>query len=195
MSNEKEYLSKEKFKELEEELAYLKSTRRKEIAENLQYAKSLGDLAENAEYHEARSEQAKVEERISQLETVLSNAAIISTKKQDVVGVGSVVIVKKDGDSGKKEYKIVGSEEASTAEGKISYKSPIGEALIGKSKGDVAVSETPGGKIKYTIVDIKCVSCPATNESYLRKLLFVSLFRLIFSGIFRISFWVSSFKK
>lgn len=151
----KEYLSKEKFEELQKELDSLKSLRRKEIAERLEFAKSLGDLSENAEYHEARQEQAETEDRINQLETIIQNASIIHKSKGDVVAVGSTVVVNKGTKKDSITYKIVGAEETNTAEGKISYKSPIGEALVGKTKGESVTVDTPGGEVKYKIIDVK----------------------------------------
>ena len=151
----KEYLSKEKFDELQKELDSLKNVKRKEIAERLEFAKSLGDLSENAEYHEARQEQAEVEDRITQLETIFQHASIIHKSKSGIVAVGSTVTIEKGNSKGPVTYKIVGAEEANMAEGKISYKSPIGEALIGQEKGAKVVCHTPGGDVKCTIVDVK----------------------------------------
>lgn len=155
MSEDKEYLSKEKYEELQKELEFLKGTRRKEIAEHLEFAKSLGDLSENAEYHEARQDQAEIEDRISQLESLLQTAEIVPHRKSDVVTVGSTVVIKKEGEKDNRTYTIVGAEEANTAEGKISYKSPIGEALVGKAKGDKVVSKAPAGETTFSIIDIK----------------------------------------
>lgn len=153
---EKEYLTKEKLDELTKELDFLKTTRRKEIAEKLEFAKSLGDLSENAEYQEARENQAAAEERISKLENIISSAIIITKKKgDDTVRVGSTVVVQRGQEKNTREYQIVGSEEADMASGKISNKSPIGEALLGKSKGSTVEYETPVGKVSCTIIDIK----------------------------------------
>lgn len=151
----KEYLSKEKFKILTEELKDLKTVKRKKIAEELEFAKGLGDLSENAEYHEAREAQASLEDRILQLESILSNAEIVVTHHSDKVEVGSVVNVKKTGDKVEKKYSIVGSEEADTATGKISFKSPLGQALLGKKKGEEFKFKTPTGEAKYTVVSIE----------------------------------------
>ncbi|MDQ5957883.1 MAG: transcription elongation factor GreA [Patescibacteria group bacterium] len=149
------YLSEEKRKELEAELHNLKMVERKNIAEQLEYAKSLGDLSENAEYHEARDKQADIEDRISELEVMLKNAVIISTTgAKGKVNVGSKVLIQKDkGD--KVEYQIVGSEEANAALFKISHQSPLGSVLLDKKKGDKVVVNTPKGDVQYTIVDIK----------------------------------------
>ncbi len=151
----KEYLSKEKFQELKLELETLKTTKRKEIAEELEFAKSLGDLSENAEYHEARESQAALEDRIANLESILANAEIVGTHHTNQVEVGSTVHVKKTGDKAEKVYIIVGSEEADMLAGKISFKSPLGQALLGKKKGEEFKFKTPVGEAKYTISSIE----------------------------------------
>ena len=149
-----ELLSKEKFEELTRELDELKTTRRKEVAEQLEYARSLGDLSENAEYQEAREMQAAVEERIAKLEGTLKNAKIVKIGKSDSVSMGSTVTVQKiDGDE-KHVYIIVGAEETNMFEGKISYHSPLGSALMGKKKGDQFSFHTPRGTQKYKILKV-----------------------------------------
>ncbi len=155
MSEDKEYLSKEKFKELEKELEFLKRVKRKEIAETLEFAKSLGDLSENAEYQEARQDQAETEDRIGQLEALLKTAEIAPARHGGSVSVGSVVVIKRKGEKETRTYTIVGAEEANTSEGKISYKSPIGEALVNHQKGDEVVCKTPGGDVVCAIIDVK----------------------------------------
>ena len=150
---EHEYLTKEKFDEFTKELAQLKGVRRKEVAESLEYAKSLGDLSENAEYHEARDIQATIEDRIAKLEELLKTASIVSGNHTGVVNVGSVVTVEKDGK--KFVYSIVGSEEADVALNKISIKSPFGQAIIGKKKGEDFSYKAPNGELAYKLVDIK----------------------------------------
>lgn len=154
MDNEKTYLSKEKFKELESELDNLKTVRRKEIAEKLEYAKSLGDLSENAEYQEARESQAGLEERIANINAILKVAVIVSGKKGDSVDIGSKVTIKKKGAHSTTTYEVVGSEETDVANMKISNNSPLGEAMIGKKKGDAFTFDTPSGEMSYTIVKI-----------------------------------------
>lgn len=155
MSTDKEYLSPEKFEELKQELHHLKTVRRKEIAESLEYARSLGDLSENAEYQEARDLQAAIEERISKLEYILANADIVSHKKSDVVSLGSKVVTQKVGEKEKHNYEIVGTEEANMLERKISYMSPLGEAMMNKKKGDQFTFQTPNGKQEYKIIDVE----------------------------------------
>lgn len=152
---ETEYLTREKFNELEKELAGLKTSKRKEIADALEYAKSLGDLSENQEYQDARDAQAVLEDRITRLERVLKSAAIVSVQNSNEVAVGSVVTIEKESDKSRKSYTIVGSEEADAALGKISPRSPLGRGAVGKKKGDSFAIETPSGKIAYKIVDIK----------------------------------------
>jgi|SRR3989344_1176951 len=152
---EAEYLTKEKFNELEQELAFLKTAKRKEVADALEYAKSLGDLSENQEYQEARDAQAVLEDRIKHLEQVLKIAAIVSTQNSNIVAVGSVVTVEKEGDKSHKSYTIVGSEEANVAKGLISIRSPLGVGAMGKKKGDSFSFETPSGTMSYKIIDIK----------------------------------------
>src|SRR3989338_2990344 len=155
MHNNEEYLTKEKFKELEKELEYIKTTRRKEIAEALEYAKSLGDFSENQEYQEARDNQAILEDRIGRLEVILKSAKIVSTQSTNLVSVGSIMTVEKRGDKSRKSYTMVGSEEADAAKGKISVRSHLGMAAMGKSKGETFSFETPNGMMSYKIIDIK----------------------------------------
>lgn len=151
--NEKEYLTQEKFDEFKKELEHLKGIKRKEVAEQLEYAKSLGDLSENAEYHEARDAQAITEDRIAKLEGILKSALIITEKSTSTVDVGSLIMVEKNGK--KIEYKIVGTEESDALSGKISIKSPLGQAVIGKKKGDSFSFEAPSGSVTYKVIDIK----------------------------------------
>lgn len=152
---EKEYLTQEKHNALQAELHDLKTVKRKEIAEHLEYARSLGDLSENAEYHEAREDQAQVEARILQIETILKNAIIVTHKTGDIVEIGSKVTVTKAGESSKTIFTLVGSEEADIALGKISHNSPLGSALFGKKKGETFEFQSPKGSVKYTVVDVK----------------------------------------
>jgi transcription elongation factor GreA len=149
-----EYLSREKFDELTQELEELRTVRRKEIAKSLEYAKSLGDLSENAEYHEAREEQAKLEERIMKLEELLKRAVLVDSRHTTKVEVGSSVTVRKQGDSKEQVWQIVGSEEADFAQGKISNASPFGYAMLGKKKGEYFDVTTPKGHTSYEIVTI-----------------------------------------
>jgi len=151
------YISKEKKAELQKELDFLKSDKRKEIIEALEYSKSLGDLSENAEYHQAREEQGKLEEKIGSLEELLRNSIIVSDtkKKSDEIEVGSEIVVHKGQGKSDITYHIVGSEEADIASGKISNTSPLGKSFIGKKKGDKVTVSTPGGEMIYKIINIK----------------------------------------
>ena len=153
--DDKEYLTQEKFDELKKELDYLQTTRRKGIAESLEYARSLGDIKENAEYQEARELQAATEERILKLESILKSAKIVDRKRGDTVGMGSSVLIMKEGEKEQHEYEIVGSEEADVHQRRISHLSPLGEAVMGKKKGETFTFETPSGKLTYKIVAVK----------------------------------------
>jgi transcription elongation factor GreA len=155
MSNEVQYLTSEKFAELTKELEFLKTERRKEIAEHLEYSKKLGDLSENAEYHQAREEQAEVEDRIRRLEGILKNAVMVGTGGKELITIGSTFRLQKEGDNKSYIYTIVGSEEADMSHGKISNLSPLGSALLGHKKGDKVKVNTPKGTVTYTIVIIK----------------------------------------
>ena len=152
------YLTKEKFDELTQELEYLKTVRRREIAEQLEYARSLGDLSENAEYEEARNLQAASEDRIRTIEEQLSHVRIIEHGKGgkgSTVSLGSVVTIQKQGEKEEHTYEIVGSAEANMQEHKISHLSPLGSALMAKKKGEIFSFDTPKGTQKYKIVNIK----------------------------------------
>lgn len=149
-----EYLTLEKKTLLETELNHLKSIRRKEIADALEYAKSLGDLSENAEYHQAREDQANCEDRIIHIEQILKNAVIMEAHATGVVTVGATVTVLKKGSKEEKTFALVGSEEADSISGKISNESPLGQALLGKKKGDKITVHAPKGDLEYTIVSI-----------------------------------------
>ncbi len=156
MTDETNYLSKEKFDELTQELEHLKTVRRREIAEQLEYARSLGDLSENAEYEEARNLQAASEDRVRVIEEQLSHARIIEhAKNSGQVSLGSTVAIQKQGDKEEHTYEIVGSAEANMQERKISHLSPLGSALMGKKKGETFSFDTPKGAQKYKIVHIK----------------------------------------
>jgi transcription elongation factor GreA len=151
---ETQYLTKEKFDELKQELEDLKTNKRKDVSEKLEYAKKLGDLSENAEYQDARDEQAKIEDRIKHLESLLQVAEILSDGAGEAVSIGSVVILKKE-DGNEAKYKIVGSEEADMDQNKISNLSPLGEILIGKKVGQNVEISCPRGKVSYQILGIE----------------------------------------
>lgn len=155
MSDQTQYLSQEKYDELVKELQYLKTVRRKEVAEQLEYAKSLGDLSENAEYQEAREAQANLEDRIGKLEAMLQSAVIVRAHHTEAADIGSTVTLVRDGAKDNVTYKIVGSEEANLAQSKLSIVSPLGQALVGKRKGDNLVAKTPGGNVSYRVIHIE----------------------------------------
>lgn len=140
--------------ELEKELEELKS-RRGQIAQKIADARDYGDLSENAEYSEARNEQAQVESRIAEIEDILQNASIITGKKKATsVALGVTVDLHHSETKKKVSYTIVGSVEADPLEGKISDESPIGQALMGKKVGDVVTIVTPSGHVGYEIAAI-----------------------------------------
>lgn len=151
-----QFISAEKKVELEMELKNLIEVRRKEISESLEYAKSLGDLSENAEYHQAREDQAYCEDRIMEIENLLKDAIVTSVHKSNKVEVGTVVHVQKVGTKDVKIYTIVGGEEADIEQNKISYESALGAALMGHTDGDeVAFVNPKGDTIKYKLVDVE----------------------------------------
>jgi transcription elongation factor GreA len=149
-----DYITEEKRKALEDELKELKGPKRKEILESLAYAKSLGDLSENAEYHQTREEQGKLEERIAKIEKILQSSQVVSGGGGDIVEIGSKVIVEKVDTKEERTYQIVGSEEADMSVGKISNHSPFGAAIFGKQKGDKVTFETPKGAVNYKITKV-----------------------------------------
>ena|ERR1035437_3258175 len=148
------YITEEKRKALEIELEESKGSKRKEILEALEYAKSLGDLSENAEYHQTREDQGKLEERIAKIEKIMQSSQIATISGGDVVGIGSKVVVQKESSKENKTFQIVGSEEVDTMQGKISNRSPFGEALFGMKKGENISFQTPGGIVNYKIIDV-----------------------------------------
>jgi len=153
MSDETQYISQERFDEFKAELAELKSTKIPKIADRIDEARQMGDLSENAEYHSARDEMAWAQTRVKELERILSNSEIVSgIKGSDKVQVGSTITVKVNGKE--KEYHIVGAHEADPLAGKISNESPLGEAFLGKSKGDKVEVKVPSGMQEYKITSI-----------------------------------------
>lgn len=156
MSDEPIYLTADGKQELERELEQLVTVRRPELAVKLKEAVAQGDLKENADYHDAKEQQAFVEGRIQYLENVLRSAKIISADANvDVVQIGSSVTIREDGEGDDETYTIVGAAEANPREGRISHESPIGSALIGRKKGDKVRVETPSGKVTFKIRKIE----------------------------------------
>jgi transcription elongation factor GreA len=147
------YISRDGLDKLRAELAEMTNVRRPEIAQRIHDAKEHGDLSENAEYEDAKNEQAFVEGRIQTLETMIKNASLIDEHTStDHVQIGSTVKVK--GDDGTETFSIVGSAEAKPADGRISNESPVGRALLGRKKGDKVVVKVPAGDFAYTILEI-----------------------------------------
>lgn len=156
--NEKEtILTPEGLRKLEQELEHLKSVKRKEVAERIKMAISYGDISENSEYDDAKNEQAFVEGRIMTLEKMLRNARVIDEEDIDIniVGIGSKVTLKDLEFDDIVEYTIVGSAESDPAANRISNESPVGQALMGKKKGEIVSVNVPAGVIQYEILDIK----------------------------------------
>jgi transcription elongation factor GreA len=153
VNNRTQYISEEGLTKLRAELEELVNVRRQEIAQRIHDAKEHGDLAENAEYEDAKNEQAFVEGQIQRLEALIKNAVLIDEQHgTDHVQIGSTVKV--DGSDGKEVFTIVGSTEASPRDGKISNESPVGRALLGKRKGDTVVVSVPAGSFSYKIIEI-----------------------------------------
>lgn len=151
------YLTKEAYKELEDKLARMKSEGRVEVANKISFARSFGDISENSEYDAAREEEAILEQEIIQIEETLRNAQIItkSNSNTSVVGVGALLEVYDMEFEEKMSLKIMGSIESDPTIGQISNESPLGKALIGKSKNDIVEVSTPAGVQKYKILSIK----------------------------------------
>lgn len=149
-------ITDEGLKKLQEELETLKTEGRADIAEKIKIARGYGDLSENSEYDEAKNEQAKLEARIVEIEAMLKNVEIIEDikgkAKTVVIGVKVKVIDEEYGEE--EEYRVVGSTEANSREGKISDESPMGKALLGKKIGDEVTVEAPGGEFKVKILEI-----------------------------------------
>jgi transcription elongation factor GreA len=153
VNNKTTYISRDGLDKLREELREMLAVRRPEIAGRIHDAKEHGDLSENAEYEDAKNEQAFVEGRIQALESMIKNASLIDEHTStDHVQIGSTVTVNIDGESEK--FMIVGSAEAKPAEHRISNESPVGRALLGRKKGDKVVVKVPAGDFAYTITDI-----------------------------------------
>ncbi len=157
MSDNEVLLTEEGYEKLEEELKHLKEVKRKEVAEKIKVARDFGDISENAEYDEAKNEQAFIEGRIKKLENMLDNAEVV---KQDeindhTVNVGNSVELEELDNGEVYEYTLVGSAEADPLNHKISNESPIGQAVIGKSIGDEVEVETPEDTVSYRIISIR----------------------------------------
>ena len=151
-------LTPEGYENLTQELDTLRTEKRREVADRIRVAREFGDIAENAEYDDAKNEQAMLEHKIAQLEERLLNARVIDTGDVDtsVVSVGSVVRLRDVDAKETIEYHIVGSAEANPAERKLSNESPVGRAILGHKKGETVEVATPrGGTLKFKIMEIK----------------------------------------
>jgi transcription elongation factor GreA len=150
-------LTPEGYEKLKQEIEFLRGDRRREVAERIRVAREFGDIAENAEYDDAKNEQAMLEHKIAQLEERLANARVIDTGDVDtsVVSVGSKVRLRDVDAKETVEYHIVGSAEANPAEQKLSNESPVGKAIMGRKKGETVEVSAPRGALKFKIMDIK----------------------------------------
>jgi transcription elongation factor GreA len=150
-------LTPEGYEKLKKEIELLQTERRREVAERIRVAREFGDIAENAEYDDAKNEQAMLEHKINQLEDRLLTARVITKKEisKDTVSVGAKVTLRDIAARKNFEYHIVGSAEANPAENKLSNESPVGKAIMGKKKGEVVEVTAPRGAIKFKIVEIK----------------------------------------
>ena len=155
--DKKNLLTYEGLQKLENELQDLKVVKRKEVAQKIKEAREQGDLSENAEYDAAKDEQRDIEARIDEIEKILKNAEVVIEEEVDLdkINVGCRVKILDLEYDEEMEYKLVGSTEANSLEGKISNESPVGKALIGKKVGDVVAVETQAGVIQYKVLDIQ----------------------------------------
>jgi transcription elongation factor GreA len=155
MKNQDPVLTPAGLKKVQAELEELKSVTRKRVADRIREAKQFGEIGENSEYEDAKSEQAQIEGRIEALQYLLQNAVIVDKPGHDgKVSVGSVVRLR-DLESGEEvEYHIVGALEADPAEHRISNQSPLGEALMGRTAGKTVKVKTPGGLRTYVIISV-----------------------------------------
>jgi transcription elongation factor GreA len=150
-------LTPDGYKRLQEEIEYLSNDKRREVADRIRTAREFGDIAENAEYDDAKNEQAMLEHKIAQLEERLLSARVITKKEisKDAVSIGSHVRLRDMQANKTFEYHIVGSAEANPAENKLSNESPVGKAIMGKKKGEIVEVAAPRGSLKFKIMEIK----------------------------------------
>ena len=155
MAETKYKMSRERYDEIAKELDYLQTVREKEVADQIREARSYGDLSENSEYDEAKTEQGKLYSRIAEYKNLLENAEIVdSVAVGDAVAIGSRVRLLDVEYNEEEEYQIVGSQEANPTTGRISDESPIGRAIMGRRAGDSVTVEAPGGSFRYKILDV-----------------------------------------
>ena len=156
MKPEQAYLTKQGEADLRNELKELIEVKRPELARRLKEAIAQGDLKENADYHDAKEQQGFIEGRIQHIEAILRDATVVEDQgPSGEVRIGSTVVIREVGMDEDEEYKIVGSAEANPRERKISQKSPIGAALLGKKKGRKVKVQTPDGPVKFKIIDVR----------------------------------------
>ena len=160
MSNSNRFkMSQERLDALKDELYYLETVREKEVAEQIKEARSFGDLSENSEYDEAKTEQGKLYSRIAEIKVLIDNAEIVDNidhdAPKDTVTLGSIVKVRDIEDDYEETYEIVGSQEANPREGRISDDSPVGRALRGHRAGEQVTVEAPAGNLKFEIVSVE----------------------------------------
>jgi transcription elongation factor GreA len=150
-------LTPEGYEKLKQEIEFLRGDKRREIADRIRVAREFGDIAENAEYDDAKNEQAMLEHKIAQLEERLLNAKVIDKGDIDtsVVSIGATVRLKDVDANQTVEYHIVGSAEANPSEQKLSNESPVGKAIMGRKKGETVEVSAPRGALKFKILDIK----------------------------------------
>jgi transcription elongation factor GreA len=148
-------MSEERLQELKDELQYLQTVREKEVAEQIKEARSFGDLSENSEYDEAKTEQGKLYSKIAEIRNLIENAEIITKSDEtDKVGIGSVVTVRDIELDIEETYRVVGSQEADPIQRKISDDSPFGRGLLGRKAGDRVEIEAPAGRLQFEILKI-----------------------------------------
>jgi transcription elongation factor GreA len=150
-------LTPEGYEKLKQDIDLLSGEKRREVAERIRVAREFGDISENAEYDDAKNEQAMLEARIAKLEEQLKSARVITQDEvtSDAVSIGSRVRLKDVDANETVEYHIVGSAEANPRERKLSNESPVGKAIMGRKKGEVVEVAAPRGSLKYKIMDIK----------------------------------------
>ena len=157
MSADSRYrMSQERLEELKQELEYLQTVREKEVSEQIKEARSFGDLSENSEYDEAKTEQGKLYSKIAEIKDLVENAIILENAHSGTaVVMGSRVTVREQSENEEETYEIVGSQEANPMQGRISDESPLGRSLMGHVKGDVVAFEAPVGMLHYEIVSVE----------------------------------------
>lgn len=158
-NNSRFKMSQERLDAIKEELYYLETVRAKEVSELIKEARSFGDLSENSEYDEAKTEQGKLYSKIEELKVLIENAEIVDNIEEDVpkdaVTLGSVVRVRDVADDYEETYEIVGSQEANPREGRISDDSPVGKGLKGHRAGETVLISAPAGDLKFEIISVE----------------------------------------